>query len=289
MDNINVFTDGASRGNPGLSGIGVVIYNGKKKIKEISTFLGKKTNNEAEYSAVIIAIKNLIELDIKKANIFSDSQFLVKQLNGEYKVKSENIIPLFEKAKGLLENIKINFTWIPREDNIEADALANLGIDNLQTAHKIKLNDDENNKIKNLNAENNFKNKSINSNQMPIKLKLNRAFFGQINCLKIQLNLNNELYFHMGLLNKKSNSWSWEKVKMNDNEVGEIVNLLRKDEGKCSFFHSFENNKTQIWCNKNKTGFSIKIKTISKNLSVGESEVLRIILEKAIIIKNYEF
>ena len=117
------------------------------------------------------------------------------------------------------------------------------------------------------------------------KLKLDKAFFGKINCLKIQMNQKDEIYFHIGI--SKDSKWNWIKVKMNDSELGEIINLLKKENGKSSFFHSFNENKTQIWCNKSNTGFSIKIKDISKNLTLGESEVLRIILEESIKIKNF--
>lgn len=126
----------------------------------------------------------------------------------------------------------------------------------------------------------------INKNKKN-ELKLDKAFFGKINCLKIQMNNFNDIYFHIGLLNQKEKVWSWIKVKMSDVEIGDIVNILKQDEGKCSFFHSFDDNKTQIWCNKSKSSFSIKIKDISKNLTVGEFEVLRILLERCIAIRNF--
>ena len=74
---------------------------------------------------------------------------------------------------------------------------------------------------------------------------------------------------------------------MNENELVDIVNILRQSEGKCSFVHSFDSKKTQSCCNKLKTGFGIKIKDVTKNLSIGEAEVLRIILEEAIKIKRF--
>ena len=91
----------------------------------------------------------------------------------------------------------------------------------------------------------------------------------------------------MGLLNQKSNDWNWEKVKMSDIELGEIIHLLNQEEGKCSFYHKFADSKTQIWCNKSKESFSIKVNDISKNLSIGEFEVFKIILTEAIKIKNF--
>ena len=120
-----------------------------------------------------------------------------------------------------------------------------------------------------------------------MELKLDKAFFGKVNCLKIQMNNNDEVYFHMGLLNQKDSKWTWEKVKMSDAELGEIINTLKKDISKCSFYHKFNETATQIWCNKNLTSFSIKIKSVSKNLSIGEFEVLKIILEECIKIKCF--
>lgn len=281
MSNINIFTDGASRGNPGFAGIGVAIYSDGVLIDQISAFLGNKTNNEAEYTAVIRAFERLKDLkkslNPEKVNLFSDSQFLVKQLKGEYKVKAEKIIPLFKKVQEEIKKLDLNitFNWIRREDNKLADSLANKGIDEKNKKKSLDLN---------LNSNSN---KNLVKNSSENVLKLDRAFFGKINCLKIQMNLQNEIYFHIGLVNSKTKVWRWIKVKMNDSELGEIVNLLKKDIGKCSFFHSFGNLKTQIWCNKSNDSFSIKIKDISKNLSVGELEVLRIILEKAIILKNF--
>jgi len=263
---INIFTDGASRGNPGNAGAGVVILENKKIIIEYSEFLGKKTNNEAEYLAVIRALEKLHEIlneEIKniKLNLYSDSEFLIKQLNGEYKVKADKIKPLFNKVQKLKENLKLNVSWIPRGENEKADLLANKGIDEKK--------------------ENSIKQKfSINN-----ELILEKAFFGKINCFKIQMNQNKEVYFHIGISNK--NNWDWTKVKMNDGELGELIWLLEKDEGKCSFYHSFNNSKTQIWCNKNKDRFSIKIDKLSKNFTIGEFSVLKIILKECIIKMNF--
>lgn len=258
---LNVFTDGASKGNPGRAGIGIAIFQKDELLEEHSEYIGKKTNNQAEYEAVIFALNRLISIGESKAVLFSDSEFLVKQLNGEYKVKAENIKPLYFKILSLLKKISVTFIWIQREKNSIADKLANQGVE-----------------------KGNLKNNSIeeDSNSSQGLFLKEKAFFGKINCLKVQLNQNKEIYFHMGLLDKKLNQWNWEKVKMSDIELGELVNLLKKDDGKCSFYHSFGDKKTQIWCNKNESSFSIKIKDISKNLSIGEFEVLRIFLEQSI-------
>lgn len=244
----NVFTDGASRGNPGEAGIGFVIYDKNKIVFEYCEYLGKKTNSEAEYTAIIRAIEKLVELGQTEANMFMDSEFASKQLNGQYKVKSENIIPLYNQVLELKKSIKLNFHWVPREDNKKADELSNKGIDDF-----IKENSN---------------------------LIINKAFFGKINCFKVQMNKDNDVYFHLGIL--KGQVWTWKKVKMSDIELGEIINLLGKEEAKCAFYHKFADSKTQIWCNRSKTGFSIKIDDVSKNLSIGELEVFKIILQKCI-------
>jgi len=146
-----VYIDGASRGNPGKSGAGIVLIkasspagkNDAVPVISLSEYLGIATNNEAEYMALIIALRYLKDA----ANIggklpleiafFSDSQLLVRQMNGTYSVKSKNILPLYKKSKKLLEDMKADsakFTHIPRELNKEADRLANLAID--EATHK---------------------------------------------------------------------------------------------------------------------------------------------------------
>jgi hypothetical protein len=112
------------------------------------------------------------------------------------------------------------------------------------------------------------------------KLIVDKSFFGKINCFKVQMNREKEVYFHIGI--ERESKWNWIKVKMSDMEMGEMIHLLNQKVAKCSFFHSFKESKTQIWCNKSETGFSIKIKDISKNLSIGEAEVLKIILNGCI-------
>jgi len=138
MKKITIYTDGGSRGNPGPSAIGVVYVNEKEQIiKEYSEYLGDKfTNNEAEYSAVIFALKKFKALfgkEIAKKSevqIKSDSELLVKQLNGEYKIVNENIQPLFLKIWNLkIDFLKVKFKQIPREKNKDADRLANEALD----------------------------------------------------------------------------------------------------------------------------------------------------------------
>lgn len=134
---INIYTDGGSRGNPGIAGYGVVIYDDKKKfIYQESRFLGIKTNNEAEYSGIIAALKwvkkNKTNYNITHLNFFADSQLMIRQLQGLYKVKAPTLLPLFSHAQQLLTQINLpaKFTDVRRESNELADTLANQAMDN---------------------------------------------------------------------------------------------------------------------------------------------------------------
>ena len=127
MKKIVIYTDGGSRGNPGPSAIGVVIG-----AKTYSESIGVATNNEAEYQAVIFAFKKTKALLGKKVvktaevEIKSDSELLIKQLNGEYKILEPKIQPLFLKVWNLkIDFGKVKFTAIPREKNKQADKLVN--------------------------------------------------------------------------------------------------------------------------------------------------------------------
>jgi ribonuclease HI len=128
---LTVYTDGASRGNPGEAGAGAVIFdeNGSE-IYARGKYLGQCTNNMAEYQALIMGLAALKELGGENIAIFLDSELIVRQLQGRYKVKDQKLKPLFIKASSLLNE----FTgWkvghVPRNENKRADELANLGID----------------------------------------------------------------------------------------------------------------------------------------------------------------
>jgi len=137
MEKIIIYTDGGSRGNPGSSGIGVFIADEKgKMIKEYSHFLGIKTNNEAEYEAVIFGLQKIKFLlgkeKIKSADIEvrMDSELVARQLGGIYKIENEKLAPLFLKIWNMKMDFgKIVFKHIPREQNKEADRLANEAMD----------------------------------------------------------------------------------------------------------------------------------------------------------------
>ncbi len=127
---VKIFTDGASRGNPGEAGAGFavldeddnIVLTGKK-------YLGKKTNNEAEYNALIFALEKISEIGVNNIMIHSDSELLVRQLSGVYKVKNPRIKELYEKVQDLIKNFNYKVIHIPREENKLADKLANEAID----------------------------------------------------------------------------------------------------------------------------------------------------------------
>ncbi len=126
---INV--DGASRGNPGKAGIGAVIRGSDNTIIErVSKYIGIATNNIAEYQALILALETAKQIGAEKISIYSDSELMVKQIKGEYRVKNEGLKPLYQKAIGLLKDFKAyGIIHVEREKNKEADKLANQAID----------------------------------------------------------------------------------------------------------------------------------------------------------------
>ncbi len=127
---IKIFTDGASRGNPGDAGIGIVIKKDDKIIFEISDYIGKTTNNIAEYTACLKGLEKAKELGAEEVELFADSELMIKQINGEYKVKNEGIRPIFIKIFSIIKTLKsFKATHTLREGNKEADKLANMGID----------------------------------------------------------------------------------------------------------------------------------------------------------------
>lgn len=144
---IIIYTDGGARGNPGPAAIGIVFYlssealakgdNDKGQIiKEYSEYLGKTTNNEAEYQAVIFALKKAKLLfgkgKIKQIEVECrlDSELVIKQLNHQYKIEEENLQLLFIKIWNLLVDFgKVSFIYVPREKNKEADRLVNQALD----------------------------------------------------------------------------------------------------------------------------------------------------------------
>ncbi|HHN65147.1 MAG TPA: ribonuclease HI family protein [Nitrospirae bacterium] len=119
-----IYTDGASSGNPGPAGIGVVIeIDGQKKT--LSEYIGETTNNVAEYTALVRALQLAHQRRVGSVEVFTDSELLVKQLNGQYRVRNEGLLPLYRKVTSLLKSFKSSkITHIPREQNREADRLS---------------------------------------------------------------------------------------------------------------------------------------------------------------------
>lgn len=131
MKSINIFIDGASRGNPGPSGIGILFCDDKNNVvKKLFKFIGNSTNNVAEYSALIYAMQEALIDRYDHVKIKSDSELLTKQLAGEYKVKNDNLRPYYEMFQHIARGFnKVEIIPIGREDNSIADKLANKAID----------------------------------------------------------------------------------------------------------------------------------------------------------------
>jgi ribonuclease HI len=126
-----IYCDGASSGNPGHAGIGVVIkiLKNQKKDYKIAQYIGETTNNVAEYSALIRGLEEAHSLGLKRVAIFLDSELLVKQLSGFYRIKSKNLKPLWDKAQKILRKFdSATIKHIRRDLNKEADALAKKSI-----------------------------------------------------------------------------------------------------------------------------------------------------------------
>ena len=125
------YVDGASRGNPGIAGAGVFIIDSDgKPFKRLKKFLGSVTNNVAEYSALIVALESAERFGIKRLSVRADSELVVKQVKGLYRVKSPDLKPLFERVRALLGSFDFfEIAHVRRDLNAEADRLANEAID----------------------------------------------------------------------------------------------------------------------------------------------------------------
>jgi ribonuclease HI len=127
-----MFTDAGSRGNPGPAAIGIVIYDKNNKVvKEISKYIGRTTNNVAEYTGLLFGVLALQELKCTDVEIFMDSQLIVKQMNGQYKIKDHKMKKLYKKVIENLEGIEWTIEHIRREKNKVADSLVNDALDAL--------------------------------------------------------------------------------------------------------------------------------------------------------------
>lgn len=133
MKKINIYVDGGSRGNPGKAASAFVVVENGKVVTKKGYYIGVGTNNEAEYSSVIYALKWLAGEKEKysKVDFFLDSELVTKQLKGLYKIKSKNLMPLLRAARVLERDIssEITYTSIPREKNRLADHMVNKVLD----------------------------------------------------------------------------------------------------------------------------------------------------------------
>ena len=131
QNELDVYIDGASKGNPGPSGIGVILCKQGKPVETISRYIGLATNNVAEYNAYICGLQAGLVLKADCLNVFTDSELLARQINREYKVKNEQIRVLFDQACALMAGYrKVTVKHIPREQNSSADKLATLAVEN---------------------------------------------------------------------------------------------------------------------------------------------------------------
>jgi ribonuclease HI len=142
-----LYFDGCSKGNPGPSGIGAVLYKNREEIWGNCQYIGDKlTNNEAEYCALIIGLEQAISLNIKFLSVYGDSLVVINQVNGIYKVKKLTLIPLFNKIMSLKSKFEfVEFIHIYRDKNSRADSLANLALQIVnkdESTDLISLNED---------------------------------------------------------------------------------------------------------------------------------------------------
>jgi len=122
---LEIFIDGACQGNPGPSGIGVLMLENGKAVKSISRFIGNATNNIAEYSALICALEESLILGAKVVSIKTDSELLYRQIKKVYKVRNATLLGLYEQATRLLSAFsEVAIQHVPREQNDKADKLA---------------------------------------------------------------------------------------------------------------------------------------------------------------------
>ena len=128
---LRLHVDGASRGNPGEAGFGVhVTDEDGTAVAALYGYLGKATNNVAEYQALLHGLRFAISRGVSRVEVFSDSELLVRQIGGRYRVKSPGLQPLHREAQGLLARFdRARVAHVPRERNTEADALANRAVD----------------------------------------------------------------------------------------------------------------------------------------------------------------
>ena len=136
-DEIVAYTDGGARGNPGPAAYGVVIQSADGRvIDKLRKYLGEATNNEAEYQGLLAALDYALAHDVRSLSVSSDSELLVRQILKQYKVKSEGLRPLYERAQEMIGRLRsFRITHVRREQNREADRLVNEALDRVSAPH----------------------------------------------------------------------------------------------------------------------------------------------------------
>jgi ribonuclease HI len=131
FDKLSVYSDGAARGNPGLSGAGAVLVEPSGQVVDkLGKFLGVQTNNFAEYTGLLMGLRRARELGAREVEVFADSELMIRQLGGRYQVKSPSLRPLYDEALKLLEGFsRTRLVHVPREMNRAADEMSNRAID----------------------------------------------------------------------------------------------------------------------------------------------------------------
>lgn len=128
---VRVYSDGAARGNPGLAGAGAVLVEPSGQVVDrLGKFLGRQTNNYAEYMGLLLGLRRAKELGVAEVELFADSELMLRQLGGRYQVKSPSLKPLYQEALRLLNDFeRVKFVHVPREMNRAADEMSNRAID----------------------------------------------------------------------------------------------------------------------------------------------------------------
>ncbi|HUB08435.1 MAG TPA: ribonuclease HI family protein [Myxococcales bacterium] len=130
-ERVRIYSDGAARGNPGPAGAGAIVASADGQvIARLGRYLGEATNNFAEYQGLLLGLRRAAELGARDVEIFADSQLMIRQLGGQYRVRNEGLRPLFDEALRLLRGFrKFELHHIPRERNAAADEMSNRAID----------------------------------------------------------------------------------------------------------------------------------------------------------------
>ncbi|MBC7186513.1 MAG: ribonuclease HI family protein [Calditrichaeota bacterium] len=126
-----IYVDGAARGNPGPAGAGAVLMDAiGKVVAQVSAYLGECTNNVAEYKALELALQKALEMGARAVRVRTDSALMARQLNGQFRVKNGNLVPLHQRVSALVAQFeRFAIEEVPREANKKADVLANNAID----------------------------------------------------------------------------------------------------------------------------------------------------------------